>query len=96
MTIDEWWKFKKIVYGVNPHTGGSLEPPDRGIFKDDWVLLPEGTEVPQEHVVCYCDFVTGQLRWEYYRCRSTMTPIHACLWGHAIGYFVKAIPLSGE
>lgn len=59
---------------------------------EGWTMLPEGEKVPQVHREFIEDYVTNKGWWcAPRRCRSTMTPIVATVWGG-----VRAIAVPTE
>ncbi len=62
------------------------------IIPEGWELVKIGDKIPQIHRVLIKDVVDDRLTWALpRRCRSTMTPLYARVWGNEIAY-AKLIP----
>lgn len=58
---------------------------------NNWELIPEGEVIPQYHRVYHETYSSRGNIWigcwtEEKRCRSTMTPVRAVVWGSARAY----------
>ncbi len=54
---------------------------------DGWETIPEGGDIPQQHKECLEDYRTNKAAWVFERrCHSTMTAMHACVWGSVRAY----------
>ncbi len=57
-----------------------------------WELVKIGDKIPQIHIALIKDVVDDRFTWALpRRCRSTMTPLYARVWGNEIAY-AKLIP----